>query len=677
MSDPATVAAAAYAVPALLWGSIAYGSVVEVRDFLPKTRFFVIFPVWSGLATFIFVVLSLGELAAPAPGTLLHLILTAVVAIGTVAFAAVLRHLIVGSASLVVPEQWTGRGWLIRNYGAAIVVAIVALTSHSLTGVAIGTAFVVVMGTLATWEVRARIQRGALRRTTLATQLHRADVAMLAVGAVVLLAAIAVGLTGAARHREADLAIAAVGSVGAVGPALRNLTAIVRRVVMTAATLGAAAGVYVGARALDASLASPLAQRFVDLGAILGLAFVLVPGRAWLGMSLDRLILRHGLRVRDELQAFLRTLSPELGVRECCRRALAEAVRAWHFRGAAILLDDGTALVEGDLALDPVRAVWPRGAAADELPAHAFIWLWVRDPALRTALATADVAGVLPITSPRRRWGHLLTSLGLLGWDKGREQVETGKIFCDQLALVLDGAELLARTIAVERSLAHAEKLAAIGETAARIAHEIRNPITAARSLAQQLAREPESRFHAEHEVILAELERVERQTASLLRFARREEPRLEPFDLGQLVRTTVEDLRPRLEAAGIGVAVDAPDGVLARADREKLRQVLINLVENAIDALGSTAGTRRVDLAVAGVNGSATIQVRDSGPGVPPDALPRLFEPFFSLKEHGTGLGLAIARRTIEAHGGTIDATSTPEGMTFRVSLPLAREAR
>src|SRR2546425_8185340 len=103
----------------------------------------------------------------------------------------------------------------------------------------------------------------------------------------------------------------------------------------------------------------------------------------------------------------------------------------------------------------------------------------------------------------------------MLGGFFHEDDVEGFQAFVAQLALLLDGADLLARTIAVERSLAHAEKLAAIGELAARIAHEIRNPVTAARSLAQQLAREPASPFAAEHRLILGELERVERQGAA------------------------------------------------------------------------------------------------------------------------------------------------------------------
>jgi signal transduction histidine kinase len=370
----------------------------------------------------------------------------------------------------------------------------------------------------------------------------------------------------------------------------------------------------------------------------------------------------------------LHGLSPELGTHECCRRALAGIARVMQLRGAAIVLRDGDAVVHGTFAVEPLARAWPRGDAVDALPRIPFAGGMVRDPALRDALAEAEVVGVVPLVSPRRRWGHLFLTTGLLGATFIDEDARLLDTFAAQLALVLDGAELLARSLSVERALAHAEKLAAIGELAARIAHEIRNPVTAARSLAQQLGREPQSPLNAEHaQLILTELERVERQVAALLRFARREEFQFAAVELDTLVRATVDELRPRLEAAGVTTTL-AAERVTARADREKLRQVLINVIENALDALRDAAGERRLAIDVGRENGAATIQVSDTGPGVPGDALPRLFEPFYSLKPQGTGLGLAIVRRTVEAHGGRVAARSTPgSGLALSFELPLA----
>jgi len=254
------------------------------------------------------------------------------------------------------------------------------------------------------------------------------------------------------------------------------------------------------------------------------------------------------------------------------------------------------------------------------------------------------------------------------------EEDDAVDAFLAQLALLLDAAALLERTVAVERSLAHAEKLAAIGELAARIAHEIRNPVTAARSLAKLLASDPTAPENAEHAtLILGELERVEAQVRGLLQFARREEYRFEPTDLAELVRVTLEPMRPRLAEMQVTVVEDVSPGVVVPADRGKLRQVLANLVDNALDAVATTPpAERRIAISLGTRDGTATLSVSDAGPGVPDEARSRLFEPFFSLKPNGTGLGLAIARRTVEAHGGRIAAEPAPlRGTIFRVDLP------
>src|SRR5262249_10663045 len=172
----------------------------------------------------------------------------------------------------------------------------------------------------------------------------------------------------------------------------------------------------------------------------------------------------------------------------------------------------------------------------------------------------------------------------------------------------------------------------------------------------------------------LLELERVERQVAALLRFARREEFHFDAVEVGELARSAGERTRPRLEDAGIALRLSLHDQVIVQADREKLQAGLVNLLENAADALeDSRAGHREVALPLTTRNGSARLTVSDNGPGVPASALPHIFEPFFSLKAKGTGLGLAIAKRTIEAHHGTIGAETTAGGMTVPLALPLA----
>ena len=693
MSDPPTfrlLAAAVLFVPALLWAVFARDIWGFLHKRRPRSRVFVILFSLGSLFALHYVLWTLLVLA---PSRSTRVLLLAASDLGAAALLAVGRHF---------ARAWPVRAdsprpvWLAVNYGAAAVAgSVFVLADLDTVALPGGTAFVAfaaylfAMGALTVWDVRRLARCGAWQPGRL-DEYSSADVIALGLGFAALAATLAVdrlaGATGRllAGEGSASPAVAAnvllhagTGLLIAVPFVVRDLADTLRGFVTTAAMIAATAGLVLGVHALGARVADAEVRRLLDLGAVLGVVLVLVPLQGWLRAAIDRLVFRRRRQRWPEVHSFLRTLSPELGVLECCRRTLAEVARALQLRGAAFLLPSGEAVTHGALALEPLAAAWRRWA--DALPQHAIGKSRFRDlplPLLE-ALFEANVIAIVPVASPRRLWGHVLVRTDLLRASFSDEDDQAIDAVADQLGLVLDAAELLARTVAVERSLAHAEKLAAIGELAARIAHEIRNPVTAARSLAQQLAREPASPFATEHRLILGELERVERQVAALLRFARREDLRLEAVDLGELARATLEAFRPRLEASGVALELELADGVTARADREKLRQVLVNLLENALDAMTAEAGgPRTLSVAVANGHGAAALEVRDSGPGVPADALPHLFEPFFSTKPSGTGLGLAIARRTVEAHGGRIAVRAGGErGLVVSVELPLTEE--
>jgi signal transduction histidine kinase len=468
---------------------------------------------------------------------------------------------------------------------------------------------------------------------------------------------------------------AGIGVLVALPFAVRNLGDVLKRSAFVTVLLASAATVAFATHSLTSRMA-PESVPFAWFASLAAYALLVVGIRPWLWAAIERLLFRRSHGRRDELQRFIHTLSPELGAVECCNRAAAEFVRVMRLRGVAILLtrERGFAAA-GSVDVEPLRRVWQDGAILDQLPNHPFSIATFRELplALQEALIESDVFGIVPIVSPRQRWGAAFATASPLRATISVEDQRSVQGLADQLALVLDSSELLGRAVAVERSLAHSEKLAALGELSARIAHEIRNPATAARSLAQQLLREPASPFREEHELILEELGRIERQVSSLLRFARRDEVELKTIDLGALVLSTVEACRPRLEKKRIEVRQSV--AIAVAADAEKIRQCLINLIENAADALYDGVADRRLSVAVEGNGKTAILRVSDSGPGVPPDAIARLFEPFFSLKPHGTGLGLAIVKRTIEAHGGTIRASSGP-GMTFDIELPVVEDS-
>jgi signal transduction histidine kinase len=223
------------------------------------------------------------------------------------------------------------------------------------------------------------------------------------------------------------------------------------------------------------------------------------------------------------------------------------------------------------------------------------------------------------------------------------------------------------------------EKLASLGVLAAGVAHEIRNPLTAikARLFTQQKALAPRSRERADAEFIGKEIDRLERIVSDFLRFARPVEPERVPLSPADLLREVCQLMAPQLRESSIGLVVERAVETKVLADPEQLKQVLINLVQNAAEALGKggTIKLRAVESRIA-LGGQmryvVIIEVEDNGTGIPPEVQKRLFDPFFTTKQSGTGLGLSIAARIVEKHAGALRfQTAVSRGTTFDIVLP------
>ncbi len=232
------------------------------------------------------------------------------------------------------------------------------------------------------------------------------------------------------------------------------------------------------------------------------------------------------------------------------------------------------------------------------------------------------------------------------------------------------------RTVTRHRRELSGEKTRSLEQLSASIAHEIRNPITAAKSLVQQMGEDPGSSENVEYAAVaLEELDRVERSISHLLRFAREEDVEIKTTRLEEVVAGALETLRDRVQKAGVEVEskVDAPGEM--EGDPDKLRRVFINLIGNALDALTEAGISRpRIDLGVGENLGGTEVwaSVRDNGPGIDPERQDKIFTPFYTSRAEGTGLGLAITRKLVEAHGGTIELSSSPEkGTEFLLSFP------
>jgi signal transduction histidine kinase len=232
---------------------------------------------------------------------------------------------------------------------------------------------------------------------------------------------------------------------------------------------------------------------------------------------------------------------------------------------------------------------------------------------------------------------------------------------------------VLEREVRREKAVMQTEKQASIDELSSTIAHEIRNPIAAAKSLVQQMGEDPQSVENVEYaKVALEELDRVERRISHLLRFAKEEDYSFDNVNLATVVDSALTQMRAKLDGAKVGVSRNYIGGPTVLADPEKMRQVFANIFDNAIDALDPLVEGRRIDLFIENGGNNATVRVRDNGCGIPPEKIDRIFNPFFTTKEKGTGLGMAISKKIVEAHQGTIDVASEPgRGTEFTITLP------
>lgn len=265
---------------------------------------------------------------------------------------------------------------------------------------------------------------------------------------------------------------------------------------------------------------------------------------------------------------------------------------------------------------------------------------------------------------------------------------ETIEMFAPQIAVAIDNAMLYRRLrdqmAELERSrvlLSRAEKLSSLGHLAAHLAHEIKNPLTAITTFLQMLPHKiDDAEFRTDFQkVALEEAQRVNRLITEMLDLVKPHQMVIDWADLNDLVRRMAMLVSPQCQAKKIQVHT-LLDPALGRVkiDAERFKEVLLNIFANAVDFTPENGTIRCATRTVRDQQGSrARIEIRDSGPGIGPEAIDKVFDPFFTTKHksntyNGTGLGLFIAHKIMQEHGGTIEVQSQPDqGTTFVLTLP------
>jgi signal transduction histidine kinase len=248
------------------------------------------------------------------------------------------------------------------------------------------------------------------------------------------------------------------------------------------------------------------------------------------------------------------------------------------------------------------------------------------------------------------------------------------ELLADQVAIAIDDSRLFEENLRLERELAERERLASLGRMAATVAHEIKNPLSAIKSIAQVMREDESLRNEYERDLglIVGETDRLSQSVTQLLSFARRESPAAQPLSVHELLRSVVDLFRANAREQGI--VLDCQVRVEAQLEGKcvsALRDALSNLLLNALQA---TPQGGRVDLIAAASNGELIISVQDSGSGVPADLRERIWEPFFTTRQRGTGLGLAIVRKRVQEVGGSasLEAARNGRGALFQLRVPI-----
>ena len=224
-----------------------------------------------------------------------------------------------------------------------------------------------------------------------------------------------------------------------------------------------------------------------------------------------------------------------------------------------------------------------------------------------------------------------------------------------------------------QQEMLRAEQLAAVGQLAAGIAHEIRNPLTSVKLLVGAARSSGGGRALTQEDlqVIHQEIGRLEGKVQTLLDFARPIQSRRRSCDLGEIVRSSIDLVRSRARQQSVSIQYTAsPDKVEVWVDPDQISSVLVNLYFNALDAM---PGGGELSIGVIAAS-QAILTVSDTGPGIDPTLADRLFTPFVSSKSTGTGLGLSVSRRIVEDHGGTLTGANRVgvAGACFTIELPV-----
>jgi len=258
-------------------------------------------------------------------------------------------------------------------------------------------------------------------------------------------------------------------------------------------------------------------------------------------------------------------------------------------------------------------------------------------------------------------------------WDRERQQRRRYQETSEQLQHSLQQLQQQSDELAsIENQLRTAERLSTLGELTASLAHEVRNPLGSIRGVAEILRDESDETSPEEFvDILLKETQRLDQVVANYLSYARPQAGENKELSVKQLIESTLAMLGPEIRKKQLTTDTDIQQGLYIQGIEGQIRQVLINVLLNAVQA--NTEGGS-LDIHASRQNDAAQIRVKDSGSGLSTEAQQHLFDPFYTEKENGTGLGMAISKRIVDANNGSLSAVNNKNsGATVTITWPVA----
>ena len=422
----------------------------------------------------------------------------------------------------------------------------------------------------------------------------------------------------------------------------------------------------------------------VESAMILALVFMLRPFQRKVGDWIDRFFYMERVRFRTKLSEFSRTLTELVDLDEVGKTTVHFITQTLHVDSVLFFFLKSEANAYRPIFGPPpydemkyssehpfVKRVEKNGRAVD------LEHLKGGEGAVEEIdnLIEKGWMAVTPIFIKERLLGYILLGKKRTEKDYTVEELELLEAFSNQAALAISRALIYRDMSLKDKQIMQAEKMAAIGELAAGIAHEIRNPLGIISGSAETVRKHENQKIREEMTgYILEESTRINRLISTFLDFARPKEPKLVKCDLREVLEKTLLLLSPQAKTQGVEIRKEIPQGPFqASVDPDQMRQAFTNLGINALEAMPE-GGILEINV-LENAQNKVSIRFIDTGNGIPEEAQSKIFDPFFTTKEGGTGLGLSIAHQIVTQHGGNLGVEGGEgKGSIFTIILPLVK---